>query len=180
MGYLTAAVVLVGLLCLFTLLLLLGVIRKLRDHARLLDLLAAAPPEAMHPAGTPVGEFTTATLDGEIVSRGRLREATLVGFFSPSCGPCRENLPEFAQRARRMPGGPDQVLAVVVAHPAQAGTDFADRLTTVAHVAVEPPDGPVAGAFGVRRFPAYGLVDADGVLVASGTSLAGIPLAVAG
>jgi hypothetical protein len=49
----------------------------------------------------------------------------------------------------------------------------------VAHVVVEPTEGPLATAFEVIGFPALCLLDSTGTVLASGTDLAGFPVAAA-
>src|SRR4051794_39387044 len=102
MLYLTAAVVVLTGLTLLNLLLLLGIIRRLRDHTeRFTQMTKSVMPEvAVVAAGRPVPEFTATTRDGDTVSAGTLEGETLVGFFSPSCKPCKALLPKFAERAR--------------------------------------------------------------------------------
>jgi hypothetical protein len=52
-------------------------------------------------------------------------------------------------------------------------------LTGAAIVVLEPPDGPVARAFGVRGFPAFALVGDGGRIEATGTELTALPVLVA-
>ncbi|GAA0896237.1 hypothetical protein GCM10009557_96040 [Virgisporangium ochraceum] len=52
-------------------------------------------------------------------------------------------------------------MAVVVGRAATA-RPFVLAPRPVARVVVEPEGGPLAAAFGVRRFPATGVVDDDG------------------
>jgi AhpC/TSA family protein len=178
-AFLVAAVVLVGLLCLLDLLLTVGVIQRLRQHTELLNKLQAGAaggpaPEVMLPAGSEVGEFAATTTDGDPVSRELLAGRTLVGFFSPGCQPCKEKLPGFVAAAPGVAGGRQQVLAVVVGGQ-EEDAEVTARLTPVARVVVEPPDGPVAGAFGATGFPAFALLDAHRV-VASGWELEALPV----
>ncbi|GIJ75032.1 hypothetical protein [Virgisporangium ochraceum] len=63
--------------------------------------------------------------------------------------------------AERAEGGRSRVLAVVVGRAATA-RPFVLAPRPVARVVVEPEGGPLAAAFGVRRFPATGVVDDDG------------------
>ncbi|QFU92692.1 TlpA disulfide reductase family protein [Amycolatopsis sp. YIM 10] len=150
MSVLIAGVVLAGLLCLLDLVLTLGVIKRLREHTELLAR-ANSPRTALAP-GERVGEFATSTLDGRRLAQADLGAETLVAFFSPTCEPCEEKIPGFLDFAREFPGGRDRVLAVVVGDPAEANwrvEDFFD----VARVVVEPAEGAVSTAFGVRGFP---------------------------
>ncbi|MFE9613066.1 hypothetical protein [Streptomyces sp. NPDC006012] len=153
MIYLIAAVAFAGTLGALNLVLLLGVIRRLREHT---DLLAPGATDGRElpviAVGERVGEATAVTESGAEISTARLADATVVAFFAPDCRPCREKVPAFAQFARHVPGGRDRVLAVVV-DAAGDGSLFADALGEVAQVVVETPDGPLSGAFQVRAFP---------------------------
>ncbi|WP_068756454.1 TlpA family protein disulfide reductase [Thermobifida cellulosilytica] len=177
---LTVAVILVGALCVLNLTLTVGVIRRLREHTELIqNAVRIGPPEQiMLPAGETVGPFSAVTEEGVEVSRDTLADETLVGVFSPTCSACAEQLPLFVDRARSFPGGRDNVLAVVVGSREEAAEQLA-RLAPVARVAVEDHGGPVAQALGVKGFPAFARLAADGKVLASGyqTSDLGVPVA---
>src|SRR5690349_19483902 len=96
LALLTAVAVLAGALCLLNLVLTLGVVRRLREHAVLLaKLQPAAAPNPMLAVGEQVGSFETVTVDGHPVSRDALDGPTLLGIFSPNCSACAERLPKF-------------------------------------------------------------------------------------
>jgi thiol-disulfide isomerase/thioredoxin len=158
MSYVIAALVLVGLLCAFQLLLTVGVIKRLREHTELLAAVDSSPRPPAIKVGEEVGPFATTTVNGEPVSRDWLSGDTLVGFFTPNCGPCAKRLPEFVEYARVLPGGRARVLATVVTDdPAEAAAYVAD-LSPVAHVIVEDSDGPLTRAFRVSAFPTVAMV----------------------
>lgn len=170
-----ALVAVVGVVAVLNLLLTVGVIRRLREHTERLSSLGGPPGAAMLAAGQRVGEFATTTIDGEPVARDLLSGRTLVGAFTPGCGACTERLPDFLARAKDFPGGPARVLAIVAGDSAGAAS-YRDQLAEVARVVVEPPGGPLLTALKVSRFPAFGLLDAEGVVVASGWTLDHLPL----
>ncbi|MFF4417403.1 TlpA family protein disulfide reductase [Streptosporangium sp. NPDC001559] len=171
-----------GLLGILNLALVLGVIRRLREHSR---LLAARPGEpgkgetgvgALLPAvGRRPADFTTVTVDGERISRDRLSGDTLVGFFSVGCAPCAELEPEFVRRAGGMPAGREQALAVVVGEETGDTLAYVARLSAVARVVVEPAGGPVSAAFNVTFLPVICVLDAAGAVAASGFTFHKIP-----
>lgn len=174
MALLIAAVVLVGILGGVNLLLTIGVVRRLREHS---ELLAGTPRVVDNdppvPVGSVVGEFTVTTADGEVVTRDSLDGGTVVGFFSPGCGPCEELLPRFVEYAasERV-----RVVAVVAAPDVQAG-EMAAQLAPVARVVVEDAfGGPVSTAFGVRGYPALCVVDGDGIVTAGGSTMDALPV----
>jgi hypothetical protein len=174
MWYLTIAVILVGALCVFDLILSLGVIRRLREQNETLARLSAshsAAADATVAVGQRVDDFTATTVAGTAVSRDRLDGDRLIGFFSPGCRPCEQQLPAFLEYAARIPG---RVLAVVVSDP-QRASEYTAKLAPVADVVVEADAGPLARAFGVTGFPALCLVTSDGVVVANGSAMAALP-----
>jgi thiol-disulfide isomerase/thioredoxin len=178
MPYLFVFTAAVAVLTVFDLVLTMGVVRRLRSHTELLDRLTTgglARKLIVEPGQAPADASAT-TVDGALVTTADLGD-TLVGFFSPTCTPCAERAPQFVEYARRLPGGRSRAVAVVV-----SGTEGApDALTAlfepVARVVVEPPEGPLATAFQVVGFPALCLLDSTGTVRASGTDLAGFPVA---
>ncbi|MFD1933454.1 MULTISPECIES: TlpA family protein disulfide reductase [Nonomuraea] len=167
MPFLTAAVVIIGLLCVFNLLLTLALIRRTR-HTGVGAAPAAGPPIALRP-GAPVGEFAAETVDGETVSHDTV--TGLVGFFSAGCEPCHKLLPRFAEHARTL--GRENVLAVVAGDDPEA----VSALEPVARVIVEDYDGPVAGAFQNTWTPALYLLGSDHRVVAAGGRLEDLSIA---
>ncbi|MBB5874262.1 thiol-disulfide isomerase/thioredoxin [Allocatelliglobosispora scoriae] len=176
MAYLWIAFAVVTTISLLNLLLVFGVVRRLREHTALLAKMPTGPTagDLILPAGAQIGSFSAVTTAGDAVSTTSFRDGTLVGFFSPGCAPCRERLPEFVAYAAEL-GGADRVFAVVVSDVASEATETIDQLAGVARVVLEKDEGPVAAAFGVKGFPAVGLVNADGTVVASGSMLSGLP-----
>nr|WP_055504233.1 TlpA disulfide reductase family protein [Nonomuraea pusilla] len=147
MPYLVAAVALVGVLCLLNLLLLFGVIRRLREQSSMLK-----SPSLTLPVGEAVGDFSAITTTRETVSTDSLGDGTLIGFFSSTCQPCHEKLPDFVAFAENTTV---RSLAVVATTPDE-GADMISALEPVADVVVvESLGGPVAKAFGVRGTPAF-------------------------
>ncbi|GAB3141508.1 hypothetical protein GCM10027290_14370 [Micromonospora sonneratiae] len=177
MSYVLVAMVIVGLIGLFNLLLTFGVIRRLREHTEQLSELRHGSDIILR-AGATVGEFVADTTDGTQVSLDLLTGRTVVSFFSPHCAPCKERMPEFIRYAGTVPGGRAQVLAVVVGTPEDAAESVA-ALTPVARVVVEPDGGAVSRAFAINGFPALCLVDEGGTVLASGSTLDDLPSTVA-
>jgi hypothetical protein len=176
MALLVAAVILVGLLGLLNLVFALGVIRRLREHTEILNRLGGGGGGAvMSGPGSRIGDFSATTVAGEPVSSNLIADGgLLVGFFSIGCEHCTTQLPRFVERSREHPGGRDRVFAVVVADESQDPQPYLEQLAGSARVALEEPAGPVAHAFDVQGFPAFALVDADGVVLASASDVAAI------
>ncbi|MBE1530675.1 TlpA family protein disulfide reductase [Actinomadura algeriensis] len=171
MPYLVAGVVFVGLLCAFDLILTLAVVRRLREHAALLEGAHAPPP--FTPIGTALPEFAGAALDGTAVDRAFFAGPTVVGLFSTACASCRERLPEFTERIRHLDAR--RVLAVIEGDR-DAAEPYVAALSPLATVVVEPPDGPVNTAFGRPATPSFYVVG-EGAAVTSATLLpSGLPV----
>ncbi len=173
-----AVVAVVGIIGLINLVLCLGIIRRLREHTEILDSRlgggTGSRPTPMHAAGATVGDFDAITVDGAAISRSMLTGTTLVGLFSPGCAPCQERLPTFVAQAAQHRG---EVFAVV-AGSAEDATTYIEELRPVARVVREDEHGPVATALGVEGFPSFALLDADGVVLASGAQVSALTPAV--
>ena len=166
MPYLVA---LISVLCVMNLALMIAVTRRVREQGELLARLPKARPHAQRlPRGTQVPDFTAVTMTGASRSLADMAGSrALVGFFSPGCPPCHEQLPEFARFARAIPGGAGQVIAVLTGAERSAA-EFVAELDGVAAVVFEQSGGPVATAFSAPGFPSFYLMDADGRIEASG------------
>jgi thiol-disulfide isomerase/thioredoxin len=179
MSYLDSALGAVGALGLVNLVLTVMVIRRTRRTA---ERIAAAPPRSSAPVGLhpgmPAGNFTAVTISGDSLTLADLTgERSLVGFFSPGCGPCEGQVLEFAELAGKVSGGARHVLAVVAAAEEEraAAVSFAAGLDGLASVVIEPAHGPVATAFAARGFPTVYVVGADGRIEAGELAVAMLP-----
>ncbi|WP_433219634.1 TlpA family protein disulfide reductase [Dactylosporangium sp. CS-047395] len=173
MTYLTAAVVLLGIVTGLNLVLLLGVIKRLQK-AEAPGVISDEGARPVLPPGERPEAFSVSSRDGELFEtvggKGRL-----VGFFTPHCNLCHDRMPKFLKYARAAGLERDQVFAVVVGTPDETAP-LAKELSPAAHVVDEPDGGgSVYEAFGVRGLPAMYLLDADGVILSSGTDLGGFP-----
>lgn len=171
MSFITAALILVGLLGVINLALIFGVIRRQREHTELLSRNLAGEPatRGVLPPGKRPSTFSATTVDGEPVAAQGL---ALVGFLAQGCRQCRAQLPLFVRAAQATPGGRSKVLAVVVggpevARPDDSAVSHLAQLREIAQVVVEQRDGPIATAFQVEGFPAFCRLDADGTVIAN-------------
>jgi hypothetical protein len=177
MSILATAVVIVGALCLTNLVLVFGIIRRLREHTALLSERSHAevPVTGLGTGDTPPA-FTVVTTEGGMVAGpAGLR---LVAFFSSSCSLCPKRVPVFADYVRENRLGRDDVLAVILGD-ADEPVPYLDQLETVAQTRREPENGELALAFQVSGYPAFCLLDADGAVLASGYDPATLPAPVA-
>ncbi len=177
MSILAVAIVIVGVLCLTNLVLIFGIIRRLREHTALLSEQAHAdlPVTGLRPGDTPPA-FTVTTAEGRTAAGpAGLR---LVAFFSSSCSLCPKRVPVFADYVRENRLGRDDVLAVVLGD-ADEPVPYLEQLETVAQTRRELENGELATAFQVSGYPAFCLLDADGAVLASGYDPATLPAPVA-
>lgn len=163
--FLTALVAVVGIIGVLNLLLMFGVIRRLKEYDQAIakipyGAMQSAPADSMRAPGSEIDEFTAVSTDGVPVTKEALNAETLVGFFSVGCAPCIESAPKFAAHAAGVPGGKDSVLTIVVADGDDDPSELVGILGDGARVVVEGYDGPIATAFGVTAFPTYGVVAA--------------------
>jgi len=175
MAVLYSIVAVVGLVCLLDLLLTVGVIRRLREHTQ---LLAGGSPDGPPPAvmlgpDEQVGTFEAEATTGESITHEVFQDGpTLVGVFAHGCSSCEERLPQFVDYAKEFRGGPERVLSVVVGD-AENGHLHLDDLQAVSRVVLESrPGAPITTALGVKGYPAFAMVGADGTVRSSGTLLA--------
>lgn len=152
------------------LLLTAGVIRRLREHTDRLGELAGVPPMvSMQPADGRIGRFAARSSRNRAVTSETLSGAVLVGAFAEGCPMCQEALPGFVDLARRIPGGPEQVMALLVGRSAGMARERR-RLEPVAQVVEEEVQAAVSNALGVQGFPAIGVINADtGAVLVAGT-----------
>lgn len=173
--YLITAVVLALALGMLNLLLLLAVIRRLREHTAMLAGRSSDDDPGLIKAGDAPADFSATDTDGRPVRRQDLTGDVLVAFFSPNCPACTEALPRFVEHAAAFPGGRQQVLAVVSGDepevPAMAGL-----LTSVARVVLDGVDGSLARAFEVHAFPCWCLLDPTGTVQRSGSGWSLLPV----
>ena len=161
MPFLIAAVVLVGVLCLFDLLLTFAVLRRLREHTAELQRLAGRPGFSSYDPGMLVGH--------RLPEAARASGATLVAFFDAQCDTCHDHAPKFAVRARRY-----GALAVVSGDGARADELVAAVGPDAAVIRGEDAHA-VADDMGIQAFPTFVLVDGEGSVVQASTELVELP-----
>lgn len=156
---LVAAVVVIGCLSLFNLLLTLAVARRSSQSTT----STTEPPANRLSDGSPLPDFTVETLEHGTIGRADMQGENIVGFFSTTCRPCRDQAPDFVKAAQDIPGGRDQVLAFVKGG-GPAESELVELLAPVARVVTEPAgdSGASQEAFGIVRWPSYLGVDAEG------------------
>jgi thiol-disulfide isomerase/thioredoxin len=183
MKYLAVAVVGVGILGLVNLWLIVVMARRLREHGE--QLAHQAPrrvprPVVGLPAGTAVPGFSMTTVSGAVVSAEDLRgERSVIGFFTPGCAPCHDQVPAFLALARSLPGGPGHALAVVSDGGRAPGHDADGLVAELAEAdAVQVVRGPSAGAavaaLAVTGYPSFIVLGPDGRVEVGAHGIAGL------
>jgi hypothetical protein len=180
MPVLIAAVTLAVILCLVNLVLTFGVVRRLREHSGLLSQQLTLPEVTQLLPGQAPDAFTAVSAAGR-----QLHNATgvrVAAFFSTQCSVCPERVQPFIDYVSGQGFSQDDVLAVVVGNgkpDGSAAAPYVDQLARVATVCTEHDGGGVSTAFKVTGFPAFCLLDADGLLAASGYDPTMLPALVA-
>ncbi|GGT43086.1 TlpA family protein disulfide reductase [Streptomyces purpureus] len=171
MAYLTASVVLLGVLGLLNLTLTFGVVRRLRERPADATGGEMTVPALVAGPGALIGTFSAVDTEGSVVDQDVLDDGSLVLFMSPGCPACEDLLPLVAERAGEY--GRDRVLAVVTRDEEKEALlgDYLKRLSPVARVVVTEFGDEVTRAFAVKGMPAYVEVGADGRVADSGRTL---------
>ncbi|MDF8263945.1 TlpA family protein disulfide reductase [Luteipulveratus flavus] len=176
MSLLTGAVVLLAMACVANLLLLVAVLRRLREHQERLDAVRPIgdTDETELAPGQQIGGFTATTTSGdEVDQQSAVAGTTYVGFFSPTCPPCHEQLPLFLERLPQ----DARTLAVVLddGDSPQERAEMVTRLKARTPVVIARPGDEIVQAFGVSAYPAMFVLDGDGVVQAGGHTVASLP-----
>ena len=154
MTILIVAVVLVGALCVFDLLLTFAVLRRLREHTAELSRLAARP-------GFGGPQYDPGVLVGRTLpepAAGIGNQPQVVGIFDANCSACHEHAPQLVAEGTR-----HAVLAVVTGDGPGAD-DLIGLLADVPTLTGEDA-GQVAKALDIQAFPTFLRVGKDGTIV---------------
>ncbi|MFD4948371.1 TlpA family protein disulfide reductase [Streptomyces sp. NPDC058239] len=136
---------------------------------------ASGPPALAVHEGDRTPAFTLHTPRGEVSESTLAGHPALICFLRPDCGPTRESLPEIQRWTEVNAPSGAHLVAVISGQPPEAGPllEAVGPLTEL--TATEPPNGPVAGAFGVRHHPTFVLLDADGTITETGIGQGSLP-----
>jgi peroxiredoxin len=114
-------------------------------------------------------DFALQDLHGKTVSLESLRgKVVVLNFWSKTCGPCLEEMPDLAELTRVLHGRPD--VAVVAVSVDDGPEDVRPTLQTVLHdeppftVLFDPDSKIVSGKYGTRLFPETWFIDKKGVI----------------
>lgn len=170
MAYIGAALALVTGLTLLNMLLCLGVVRRLREQDERLAQLESGNDHVR--PGTLIPAFTILTTDGErLTERWFHDRVSLVAFMSYGCGACKEELTALA----KLLAEPDSdKLNVLVAFAWVGGAqreELPARLLERVTLVEDSPNGALMAAFNVNAYPTFYVVEEDGKIAFSTTSV---------
>ena len=118
--------------------------------------------------GEAAPDFRLDTLDHGVVRLSDFRGQTVVlNFWASWCGPCREEMPDFAELYREREAAGDLTVLAVNFTPDDtraAAQSFVEERDLPFPIAFDTSAGDIASRFGVRGLPATFFIDADGVL----------------
>ncbi|GHJ47625.1 hypothetical protein Cs7R123_49670 [Catellatospora sp. TT07R-123] len=94
------------------------------------------------------------TLDGGLVAREQLQKSpTLIGFFTPTCAPCHEAMPDFATAAQQLLTYGGRAVAMVRVHRGDDLDETLERLQGCQVHLIHDGDTELMQAFKVAAFP---------------------------
>ena len=113
--------------------------------------------------------FTLQDLAGKTVTLESLRgKVVVLNFWSKTCGPCLEEMPDLAELTKLVRNRPD--VAVVAVSVDDGPDDVRPTLQTVLHeeppfTVLFDPDSKIVGArYGTRLFPETWFIDKNGII----------------
>jgi peroxiredoxin len=112
--------------------------------------------------GAPAPDFTLAARDGGKVSLAELKgQVVMINFWATWCGPCRQEMPLFAQLQSKYEPLGFTLLAVNVEPDSAAAVNWLKGMPITFPVLFDT-DSAVAGRFGVEGMPSTVFVDRQG------------------
>ena len=176
-GWLSAFVAVLTVLCLGDLLLTFAVLRRLRVHEERLASMVFPGPDLSAVIGRRLPGLTASGNDGEsIFPVANAAGERLVGLFSAGCGACVEQAREFARLSE-----PDRVAVVVWE---RADPDEQQELLAALEgspaIVSEPVSRRIVDELGLGTFPVLLRVDESGVVARAEHSLASLAVPAAG
>ena len=171
MSLLIAGLAIVAGATLLNLLLVAGLIARLREiYASVEEWRVRASGLGVGGlrATDPVPEFVASTVrQDSITNRDLIGDTWIIGFFAGGCGTCHVDLPRLANMMRHEE--PRRKALVVIGGTQDDSGDLIEAGQTFGATVLEPPDGELSRAFRVPFFPTFFVTDERG-RVAFGTS----------
>ncbi|AVV40695.1 TlpA disulfide reductase family protein [Streptomyces sp. ID05-04B] len=176
MSYAIAGLALLAAVTLVNALLTVAVSKRWRTMMAPAPAAAApGPPALAVQEGDRAPAFTLHTPGGEVSASTLAGRPALICFLRPDCGPTRESLPGIQRWAEANAPSGGRLVAVVSGQPDEAGPLLEAVGPLTGLTATDPPNGPVARAFGVRHHPSFVLLDADGTVAGTGIGQGSLP-----
>ncbi|MYS85309.1 TlpA family protein disulfide reductase [Embleya scabrispora] len=181
MSYVVAGLALLAAATLVNALLSLAVVRGWRATMAASTPAAHAPAPAPGPPALAVQEgehspaFTLHTPRGDVTESALTGHPALICFLRPNCGPTRNSLPVIERWVEANTPSGACLVAVISGESPEADPLIEAVGPLTKFVATEPPNGPVARAFGVRHHPSFVLLDADGTVTETGIGQGSLP-----
>ncbi len=127
----------------------------------------------LHPnyagADRRVPDFELKDASGNVVTAQGLRgKVVVLNFWTKTCGPCLQEMPEIAELAKILK--PKNDVALITVSTDDGPADVADTLKSVLHeeapfpVLFDPDAKTVSGKFGTHLFPETWIIDKRGVI----------------
>ncbi len=161
---LTVAVAVLAVMCAVNLALVLrlsAIVRDVKSHA------GDSRPELG--VGDQLPDFAPIeTLGGDLVVHDEVRSRpSLIGFFTPTCRPCVEAMPDFAAAAGHLAASGGLAVALVRVHPGDDLTETLQRLQGCQVHLIDDGDVSLVQAFKVAAFPTVLRFEAGSVVATS-------------
>jgi thiol-disulfide isomerase/thioredoxin len=170
-----ATLVVVGCICVVSLLLNVRMVRRLRqDRAPTGSGYAVVRPSLLAP-GSRAPSVEGETTDGKGLQVG-CGSTSIVAFLAAGCSTCHDEAPKLVEEARRHDGERSRVIAVINSERG-AGDDLVQQLREVASVVLEGAGGPISRSFLVRAYPTFYRLNEEGVVEAGGFSVKAVSIA---
>ena len=168
LGLVTVVVAILVPITVLNLVLLLAVIRRLRQS----ETTSAGRP--LPASGASIGSFMAVTVDDSVVTDADVADM-YVACVMPNCAPCKAQIAELRSK-QLVPA--ERVVFFVFGGPGDESTlELATSLTDLGRVAIADPDGEMAAALGgVDSYPTL-LKTAGGRIVAAERSWADLTVA---
>jgi hypothetical protein len=162
---------------LFNLLLILGIVRRMREMGPMISADYLAIESGPQP-GMQLPEFVARTTGGDQADRSTLSAGRgLVAFLSTGCSACRGELPQLRDYVAKQRVDPAHSFVFISGDPA-GESDYATTASAFAQVVVEESDGPLARIFDIKAFPTV-LALRDGRVQANAPSVSALHLEAA-
>jgi hypothetical protein len=169
---LAVAVIILAVLVLTNLSMTFAAVRRLHEHGEGLSARPDGLPAAAELVGRSVPDVTVVTVDGVKVTAEQLRDRPwLIGFFSVTCQPCRQQAPLFAAASEA-----DRLAVVITDGATDVQRDeLVALLAGAPYIVTESGLDGLSGGLDVRMFPILVRTDETGTVIMADASMQSLP-----